>query len=89
MSFLHKCEELHRGDIVVVDCSHRCNVLLLDDTNFRFYRSGGRFSYYGGYFTYFPARISVPQDGQWNIVLDLGGGAANVQYNFGVIRAAA
>ena len=39
MGFLHKREYADAGDIVVVDCSHRCNVLLLDDNNFSSYRS--------------------------------------------------
>ena len=89
MSFLHKHEHLRRGDIVVANCSHRCNVMLLDDTNFRFYQSRGRFTYYGGYYTHFPVHIRVPEDGEWNVVLDLGGGSASINYSFDVIRAAA
>jgi Domain of unknown function (DUF1883) len=87
--FTHAREFLNAGDVVVVSCSHQCNVMLMDDTNFRSYRSGSRFSYYGGHYAYFPAQITVPQTGGWNIVLDLGGGAAHVRYSFNVIGAAA
>jgi hypothetical protein len=87
-NFIHDRQHLKAGDIVIVTCSHRCNVMLLDDYNFRSYRARGRFSYHGGHYTHFPARITAPQTGDWNIVLDLGGGTANIRYSFNFIKAA-
>jgi hypothetical protein len=86
MNFLHKREHLNQGDIAVVDCSHQCNIMLTDDTNFRKYKSGQQFSYHGGHFKIFPAKIAAPSTGYWNIVLDLGGGSATVKHSISFIR---
>jgi Domain of unknown function (DUF1883) len=86
MDFIHAREYLHEGDVVVVTCSHQCNVLIMDDANFSCYRSGGAFRHWGGHFKRLPARIAVPHDGYWNTALDLGGGTASITYNIGYIR---
>lgn len=86
MSFLHSREYLNAGDIVVVNCSHQCNVMLMDDTNFRSYQSRGRFSCFGGFFKKLPARIAAPSNGEWNIVLDLGGGSATIRHSIQIVR---
>ena len=86
MSFLHSKERLQSGDIVVVNCSHRCNIMLLDDYNFRNYKSGSQFKYFGGHYKMFPARIAAPASGNWNIVLDLGGGSATIRHSISIIR---
>lgn len=62
--------------------------MLTDDMNFHSYKRGQRFSYYGGHYKMFPATIAVPHDGYWNIMLDLGGGSANIQYNFRILSMA-
>jgi hypothetical protein len=74
--------------VVQVHCSHRCNVRLVDDSNFQRLRRGDRHTYYGGHFTQFPATIAAPSSGYWNIVLDLGGGSANIRYSFNVLKRA-
>jgi hypothetical protein len=89
MDFMHSREYLNRGDVVVVDCSHRCNVMLTDDGNFQRYRQGAAFEYFGGHFDRLPARLRAPSSGFWNITLDLGGGSANIRYSMNVLRAAA
>ena len=38
MQFLHQREYLNEGDVVVVDCSHRCNIRLMGDSDFQSYR---------------------------------------------------
>lgn len=40
--FIHAREQLKAGDLVIVDCSHQCNIRLMDDANFGRYRRGGR-----------------------------------------------
>lgn len=87
MSFLHKRMHLNHGDIVVVDCSHQCNVSILTDTNFSNYKSGRRYQYHGGFFKMLPARIQAPSTGYWNVVIDLGGGSANIRHSISVIPA--
>ena len=88
MQFLHRREYLDEGDVVMVDCSHRCNVRLMDDSDFASYRRGGRHQYYGGYYERFPARIPVPHSGYWNITLDLGGGSATIRHSINILKAA-
>jgi len=88
LSYIHSREYFSAGDIVVVECNYQCNVMLMDDANFRSYRSGSRFTYYGGYYHLLPARIAVPCDGWWNVVLDLGGRSATIRYDFRVIKRA-
>ena len=87
MSFLHKRMHLNAGDIVVVDCSHQCNVMILTDNNFSNYQRGGQFHYHGGHYKRLPARIQVPHSDEWNVVLDLGGGSASIRHSISVIPA--
>ncbi len=87
MDFIHSREYLNEGDIVQLECDTQCNFMLTDDSNFSNYKRGSNFSYYGGKFEYFPARIAVPHTGYWNITIDLGGGSANIRYNLSVIKA--
>jgi hypothetical protein len=86
MQFLHKREYLHHNDVVVVDCSHQCNIRLLDDTNFHRYRSGQPHRYHGGFYKELPARITAPYDGFWNITLDLGAGSANIRHSISIVK---
>ncbi len=84
--FIHSREYLSAGDVVVLDCDTQCNFMLTDDSNFSSYRSGKPYTYYGGKFEYFPAQITAPSTGYWNITIDLGGGRANIQYSLNVIK---
>ncbi|MFF7708934.1 DUF1883 domain-containing protein [Pseudomonas sp. NPDC007930] len=73
MKFVHQREHLNEDDLVVIECSQRCNIRLMNDANFRAFRNGGRHTYHGGAFDTFPARITVPSTGFWNITLDTAG----------------
>lgn len=84
--FLHSREYLQKGDIALLDCDTQCNFMLMDDANFSSYRSGRRFSYHGGHFTHFPARIVAPHAGHWNAVVDLGGAGANIRYSLSFVK---
>jgi hypothetical protein len=88
MQFLHQREYLNHGDVVVVDCSHRCNIRLMSDSHFQSYRQGGSHRYYGSHYDRLSARIVVPNDGYWNITLDLGGGSASIRHRIGILKAA-
>lgn len=85
--FIHGRENLATGDAVQVDCDTQCNVLLLNDTNFAAYKRGEAYNFYGGFFTHFPASITAPHAGYWNVVIDLGGGRATIRYTITVLRA--
>ena len=84
---LHQRLNLNAGDIVEVGCDTQCNVMLMSDSSYSTYKRGGCFSYHGGFFKMFPARIAAPSTGVWNVVLDLGGGSATVRHSVRVIPA--
>ncbi|EFE96628.1 DUF1883 domain-containing protein [Serratia odorifera] len=87
MSHIHSREHMDAGSVVSVQCSHQINVLLMDDSNYSAYKSGRNARYYGGFYKQFPARISVPHSGNWNVVLALPPGhRANIQYSINVIN---
>ena len=86
MDFLHRRELLNQGDVVLVNCSHQCNVILLDDDNFSKYRSGQRFKYFGGFQKILPAKIIAPKQGYWTVVLDLGGASGTVSHSIRIIK---
>jgi len=88
MQFLHQREYLSEGDVVVVDCSHRCNIRLMSDSDFASYQRRGAHHYHGGHYERLPARIVVPSSGYWNITLDLGGGSASIQHSIRLLKAA-
>lgn len=84
--FIHAKEYLNQDDIVIVNCSHQCNVMLMTDSNFQCYRTGRKFEYFGGFYQYFPVKIAVPHSGHWNVVIDLGGGSARIRYSIEYIK---
>jgi hypothetical protein len=85
MNFIHTRERLEEGQSVRVDCDTQCNVMLTDDTNFSIFRRGGGCTYYGGHFTMFPAVITPPYAGYWNVTIDLGGAQANIRYSINIV----
>ncbi|CFR16177.1 DUF1883 domain-containing protein [Yersinia enterocolitica] len=87
MTHIHSREYMEDGNVVTVECSHQINVLLMDDSNYNSYRRNGRATYYGGWYTHFPANISVPHSGHWNVVLALPAGhRANIKYSINIIN---
>ena len=86
MNFLHRREHLSQGDVVEVQCSHQCNILLTNDSNFSKYKRSERYQAFGGFFERLPARIAAPSTGYWNITIDLGGGSANISHSINIIR---
>lgn len=64
---------LQGGEVVEVTLDSAANVRLLDDLNFRGYRGGRQYTFYGGYVTKSPYRTQIPNRGQWHLVIDLGG----------------
>jgi hypothetical protein len=73
MKFVHQREHLNEDDMVVIECSQLCNIRLMSDANFRSFKNGGRHTYHGGAFDRFPAKITVPSTGFWNITIDTSG----------------
>ena len=87
MDFIHTREYLSGGDTIVVKCSHKCHVRVMNDDNFQKYRNGFKYDFVGGYYTTSPIRIVVPDVGFWNIALDLGGKTAkDIKYGFSFLK---
>ena len=84
MRFIHNRRFLHKGEIVQLDCDTQCNFMLLKDTDYAAYQRVARFHYYGGTFKSFPGRITVPESGHWNIIIDLAGAPGEISYNITV-----
>lgn len=74
------------GSIVEVTLSAAANVCLMTSTEFFRYKTGGSFSYYGGYATKSPTRITVPYSGNWYVTIDLGGYSGRLSYGCRVIK---
>ena len=85
MRFIHQRRELKKGEVVQLDCDTQCNFMLLTDRDYGAYQQVRRFKYHGGTFKGFPARITVPETGWWNIVIDLAGAQREIQYNITVV----
>jgi Domain of unknown function (DUF1883) len=80
------------GSAVIVGLDGtEANVLLLDPTDFARYQSGSGGQYSdGGHFKQSPARLTIPHDGHWHVVVDLGGFGGSVRsWIVGVHAAAA
>ncbi|HTB03472.1 MAG TPA: DUF1883 domain-containing protein [Bradyrhizobium sp.] len=88
MRFVHAREYLNAGDVVVVQCSHQCNVRVMGDADFRSFKNNGAHNYHGGHFVKLPARIVVPQNGYWNITVDLGGSPSAFKYGISYLKSA-
>ena len=73
MNFLHA--DFHGGpkSVVIVTLDRQANVMLLDDLALSSYRSGGRFTYHGGWATKSPVQLRPPSNRHWHVVVDLAG----------------
>lgn len=89
MNFLHTDFDGGPNDVVLVTLDHQANVMLLDETAFSSYRSGGRFTYHGGWATKSPVRLRPPSSGHWHVVVDLGGRSGQVRAGIRVVKTAA
>jgi hypothetical protein len=87
MNFIHSRVEIEDGDAIYVTLrGNEANVMVMSDGDFRSYRSGGRFTYYGGHYLRSPAIIRPPMSGSWNVVVDLRGYAGRVDASVRVIH---
>jgi hypothetical protein len=88
MNYLHYTVTLGSADAVRVTLTgNAANVLVMDDSNFENYKRDQAYRYYGGYYTQSPAVIKPPHPGKWNVVVNLGGMAGNVNAVVQVVHA--
>ncbi|MCD0448317.1 DUF1883 domain-containing protein [Actinocorallia sp. API 0066] len=64
---------LKKGSTVIVTLRNQANVQVMTTSEYRNYKSGKRYKYFGGRVTKSPFRVSVPSDGNWVVAIDLGG----------------
>jgi hypothetical protein len=81
LQVMHSRQHLNAGGLAKVQCSHQANVLLMDDENFRNFLDGHLFYYYGGFYRKFPVQLVIPETGDWNVALHLGGLVAQISYS--------
>jgi len=87
MDFVHyDLNQLQGGEVVEATLDTAANVRLLDDLNFRGYRDGRQYNFYGGYVRGSPYRTRVPHNGHWHLVIDLGGYSGQVRSSVRVLR---
>ena len=53
-----------------VQLKNASNVFLVDEANFRRYRSGDDFTYYGGFYDKTPVRITVSGVGRYYLIVE-------------------
>ena len=82
-NFQHVREFLNVGDQAIINCSHACSAMIMDDENLQAFIEGHKFHYYGGLFRALPAYIAAPAAGHWNIVLHMGGQPTAITFTFG------
>ncbi|MDR3331152.1 MAG: DUF1883 domain-containing protein [Synergistaceae bacterium] len=61
-----------KNEVVEVTLSSRAYVRLIDDDNFSLYKTGGKYSFFGGIVRFSPYHIAIPRDGNWHIAVDMG-----------------
>lgn len=75
------------NDTVEVTLDNQANVYLLDVENFNKYKNRQRFKYQLGLFaTVSPVKITPPRQGDWHVVIDLGGYPGRVMASTKVTR---
>lgn len=74
-----------KGSTVVVSLGSQANVRLMSASDYRSFKSGGRYRMYGGSYRQTPVRLTVPSSGRWMVVVDLGGLAGKVRSGVNVV----
>lgn len=62
-----------KGKIVEVTLRYAANVRIMDSSNYSSFKSGRRYRYIGGYVKRSPYKATIPNNGHWYVVVDLGG----------------
>lgn len=73
-----------KGATVVVTLRNQANVQLMTSSEYRSYKSGGRYRYLGGRVKRSPYRVTVPTNDHWFVAIDLGGLSGRVNASVAV-----
>jgi hypothetical protein len=72
MKFLHKTFELKKKEIIEVHIDVATKVRFMTGRDFKNYKLGKSYTYYGGLFEESPVRFVVPFEAVWNVVVEKG-----------------
>ncbi len=72
MKFLHKTFELKKKEIIEVHIDVATKVKFMTGRDFKNYKLGKSYTYYGGLFEESPVRFVVPFEAVWNVVVEKG-----------------
>jgi len=74
----HDLGNVEKGKIVEVTLGYAANVRIMDSSNYSSFKSGRQHRYIGGYVKRSPYKATIPNNGHWYVVVDLGGYAGKV-----------
>lgn len=72
MKFLHKTFELKKKEIIEVHIDVATKVKFMTGRDFKHYKLGKTYTFYGGLFEESPVRFVVPFEAVWNVVVEKG-----------------
>lgn len=82
----YKLGNLTKGQIVEVTLKgNSANVKLMNSSSFSSYKAGRSHNYYGGHVKRSPYRVTVPNNGNWYVTVDLGGYSGKVSSSVRVL----
>ncbi len=85
MNYIHYEINAGPNNIVQTTLDKQAYVRLMDYSNYQNYRQGSQYRFFGGLATTSPYNIRPPHQGQWNLVIDLGGYSGTVHASVQVI----
>jgi hypothetical protein len=88
MKYLHSDFQAGPDDLVEVTLDGQANVLLMDSYNFEKYKKSESYRYHGGLAKVSPIRLRPPHQGNWHLVVDLGGYTGTVRAEIRVLQGA-
>ena len=75
VNFIHWKVDVEKSCVAVVTLRGvECDVMILNRTNYERFRRGSSFEYRGGHYKRSPARLPLPDRGEWHVVVVPGQG---------------
>lgn len=70
---VHDLKHQKKGAAAIITLDKQANVRLMTTSNYQAFKAGRRAQMVGGLAKKSPARLTIPRDGHWVVVVDLGG----------------
>ncbi|HVA98010.1 MAG TPA: DUF1883 domain-containing protein [Bacteroidia bacterium] len=84
MKYLHQIVKAHEGTVVTVNFDKPAKVMLLHNFDYIKYEKHHTYKYMGGHTEKSPAVFSIPADGTWHVVIELGSYFTPIKINASV-----